>query len=99
VHPNPVFHDATAERNIAFARARAFGLLVVAAPDGPLISHIPFLLSDDAATADLHLVRSNPIARMGAGPHEASLDLTAMYRLTGTGSRIRCPHGTMLLHT
>lgn len=73
MHPNPIFHDATAVRNIAFARARAFGVLVVAAPDGPHISHIPFLLSGDAPAADLHLVRSNPIARMGEGPHEAKI--------------------------
>ena len=73
MHPNPIFHDATTSRNIAFARARAFGVLVVAAPDGPHVSHVPFLLSDDAATVDLHLVRSNPIARMGEGMHDAKI--------------------------
>lgn len=73
MHPNPIFHDATTSRNIAFARARAFGVLVVAAPDGPHVSHVPFLLSDDAATTDLHLVRSNPIARMGEGMHDAKI--------------------------
>ena len=31
------------------------------------MAHVPFLLSDDGAYADLHLVRSNPIARVGAG--------------------------------
>jgi transcriptional regulator len=31
--------------------------------DGPLASHIPFVLSDDGQFADLHLTRSNPIAR------------------------------------
>ena len=40
---------------------------------GPEVSHIPFLLSDDAATADLHLVRSNPNARMSKGPHAAKI--------------------------
>ena len=73
MHPNPIFHDATTSRNIAFARARAFGVLVVAAPDGPHVSHVPFLLSDDAATTDLHLVRSNPIARMGEGMDDAKI--------------------------
>lgn len=73
MHPNPVFHDADMVRNIAFARGRAFGVLVVSGADGPEVSHVPFLLSDDASTADLHLVRSNPIARMGEGPHVAKI--------------------------
>ena len=71
MHPNPVFQDADSARNIAFARARAFGVLAISAEDGPLISHIPFLLNEEASCADLHLVRSNPIARMGEGPHIA----------------------------
>lgn len=73
MHPNPVFHDASTARNIAFARARAFGILVVNAEDGPHLSHIPFLLAPDAKTVDLHLVRSNPIARMGEGPYVAKI--------------------------
>lgn len=73
MHPNPVFHDAGAARNLAFARARAFGVLAVVADDLPHMSHVPFLLNDDATQADLHLVRSNPIARMGAGPHPAKI--------------------------
>jgi transcriptional regulator len=73
MHPNPVFHDASDSRNIAFARARAFGVLAVAGADGPHLSHIPFLLEADGTRADLHLVRSNPIARMGPGPHLAKI--------------------------
>lgn len=73
MHPNPVFHDVDTVRNIAFARARAFGVLMVNGERGPEVSHIPFLLSDDAATADLHLVRSNPIVRMGEGPYAAKI--------------------------
>ncbi len=64
MHPNPVFHDADAARNLAFARDRGFGVLAMNAPDGPLISHVPFVLSDDGASVALHLVRSNPIARL-----------------------------------
>jgi len=30
---------------------------------GPLVSHIPFILTDDGAAVHAHLVRSNPIAR------------------------------------
>lgn len=73
MHPNPVFHDADRARNISFARARAFGILVVQADDGPHLSHVPFLLGEDGRSADLHLVRSNPIARMGQGPHRAKI--------------------------
>ena len=63
MHPNPAFRGTPRDRNIAFARARGFGTLCVNAKNGPLLSHVPFLISDDAATVDLHLVRSNPICR------------------------------------
>ena len=36
-------------------------------PAGPLVSHVPFVLTSDK-TAELHLVRSNPIARLGECP-------------------------------
>jgi len=64
MHPNPVFRQTDAARSLAFLRARSFGTLLVNADPVPLVAHVPFLLSEDAATADLHLVRSNPIARM-----------------------------------
>ena len=73
MHPNPVFHDADTARNLAFARARAFGVLAVVEDGLPHLSHIPFVLNEDATQADVHLVRSNPIARMGAGPHPAKI--------------------------
>jgi len=65
MHPNPAFRGETQERHVAFARSRGFGTLAVNAEGGPLLSHVPFLLSEDASSADLHLVRSNPIARLG----------------------------------
>jgi len=65
MHPNPAFRKETDERNIVFAQARGFGTLAVNADVGPILSHIPFLLADDAKSADLHLVRSNPIVRLG----------------------------------
>ncbi len=65
MHPNPAFRQAELEQNIDFARERAFGVLSVNGDKGPLISHIPFLLSEDGGVADFHLVRSNPIARLG----------------------------------
>lgn len=65
MHTNPAFRQEPRERNLAFARARGFGILTVNGPDGPHASHVPFLLDDDASFADLHLARSNPIARAG----------------------------------
>ncbi|WP_103257550.1 FMN-binding negative transcriptional regulator [Tabrizicola aquatica] len=65
MHPNPAFRQDPRDKNLAFARARGFGLLSVNGADGPLAAHIPFLLNADASFADLHLARSNPIARTG----------------------------------
>ena len=64
MHPNPAFRRTARDRNLAFARARGFGLFAVSAPDGPLLSHIPFLLDDAGQTAELHLIRSNPIVAL-----------------------------------
>lgn len=72
MHPNPAFHTASPAENLAFARQRGFGILSVNGPDGPLAAHIPFLLDTPGDTADLHLARSNPIARAcAAGPISA----------------------------
>ncbi len=66
MHPNPAFRKDSEARHLDFARNRGFGTLAVNADGGPLLSHIPFLLAEDGQSADLHLVRSNPIARLGA---------------------------------
>jgi transcriptional regulator len=63
MHPNPAFRKAATETNLAFARRRGFGLLMLNGAAGPLVAHVPFVLSADGAVADLHLARSNPIAR------------------------------------
>lgn len=63
MHPNPAFRQEPEARNLDFARERAFGTLAINAEEGPLLSHIPFLLAEDGRTADLHLVRSNPILK------------------------------------
>jgi transcriptional regulator len=65
MHPNPAFRQSPRDQNLAFARARGFGVLSVNGPDGPLAAHVPFLLNQDASFAELHLARSNPIARAG----------------------------------
>lgn len=63
MHPNPAFCQASRDRNLALARSRGFGILTINGPDGPLAAHVPFLLDADGSHADLHLARSNPIAR------------------------------------
>lgn len=63
MHPNPAFRQEPRDRNLAFARARGFGVLSVNGPEGPLAAHVPFLLDADSSLAELHLARSNPIAR------------------------------------
>lgn len=73
MHPNPAFRQTPATRNVEFARARGFGILAVCSPEGPLMSHIPFLLNADGTQAEFHLVRSNPIARLLTGPVRARL--------------------------
>lgn len=65
MHPNPAFRKETNDQNLAFAAARGFGMLSVNGDQGPLLSHVPFLLNDKVV--ELHLVRSNPIARLGGG--------------------------------
>ncbi len=73
MHPNPIYRQTAPDRNLAYARDRAFGVLAINGPDGPILAHIPFLLANDGVTIDLHLVRSNPIARALATPQQATI--------------------------
>ena len=73
MHPNPAYRAEDKARHIEFARDRAFGVLAISGDGAPLISHVPFLLSEDGAVADLHLVRSNPIVRALRGPKEVRI--------------------------
>ena len=77
MHPNPVHRPATPERNLAFARERGFGVLVVSGDEGtagPLLSHIPFLMAEGGRAVHAHLVRANPIAGLlAAGERPAVL--------------------------
>ncbi len=73
MHPNPVFRDVSDEISLAFARARGFGVLGVNGSVGPIMIHVPFLLSDDGKFAEFHLVRSNEIARLLTQPIPATL--------------------------
>ncbi len=75
MHPNPSFRGESAERNLRFARERAFGTLAINADEGPLLSHIPFVISEDGAAVELHLVRSNPIVRYAKAPINAVISV------------------------
>lgn len=76
MHPNQTFRRTATNRAIAFVRERAFGQMTMQGPDGLLAAHVPVLLSKDAATLDLHLVRSNPIARALSEPQPVLLAIT-----------------------
>lgn len=71
MHPNPAFRQEPTERNIAFARQRGFGTLCMNGEAAPMLAHIPFRLNDDGTEAEMHLVRSNPIARAVTAPTPA----------------------------
>lgn len=72
MHPNKIFRQETRAQNIDFARERGFGSLMINGEAGPLVAHVPFLLEAEGNQAELHLVRSNPIARrVRVGPVEA----------------------------
>lgn len=76
MHPNPTFHIATREENLAFARERGFGMLALSSDGAPHLSHVPFLLSQDGRVADLHLARPSATARATKAPRPATLAVT-----------------------
>jgi len=73
MHPNPAFRQEPDALNLTLARTRGFGTLCLSADPVPLISHVPFLLNAEGTGAEMHLVRSNPIARLVQDPHPAVL--------------------------
>ncbi len=76
MYPNPIFRGATRAQNIDFARSTGFGMLCVNGPAGapPVLAHIPFILAEDGTSAEMHLIRSNAIARaLKSGPLPASI--------------------------
>ena len=80
MHANPTYRGASRERNLQFARNRGFGVL--AAGDGsadgsPLLSHIPFIVTEGGGAVHGHLVRSNPMAKvLIAGERKAVLSVS-----------------------
>ncbi len=85
MHPNPVFRKTADERSLDFARSRGFGILAVAAEGAPYLSHVPFLLSEEGAAAELHLVRSNPICRLAGGDAGRGADAGVAARIAVSG--------------
>ncbi len=74
MHPNLAFRTPPRTRNLDFARERGFGILSINGENGPIASHIPFVLDADNATLDAHLVRSNPIlSALGKSAHIAAV--------------------------
>ena len=71
MHPNKVFRQTTKTTNLGLAHKRSFGVLAVNSENAPLLSHIPFLMSDDGSSLEFHLVRSNPIVRLIEQPIKA----------------------------
>jgi transcriptional regulator len=63
MHPNPAFRRVDTAQSLALVRARSFGILVAQGAEGPLASHIPFMLSDDGSVVEFHLVRNSAMAR------------------------------------
>ena len=76
MHPNPAFRGTETAQSLAFAAARGFGILTLNGTDAPLLAHIPFLITDDGQAIDLHLARSNAIARALSAPAPALLAVT-----------------------
>lgn len=68
MHPNPAFRGTPRDANLDFARKRGFGTLCANGADGPVLAHVPFLLSEDGTMLELHLVRSNPLLKLLPGP-------------------------------
>lgn len=75
MHPNQHFRKETDKQNIAFAKERAFGTLAINAATEPLLSHVPFILSENGKNVELHLVRSNPILKLLSNPQNAVISV------------------------
>jgi transcriptional regulator len=62
------FRETDPRQAYDFMAAHPFGLIVTAPPDGPFISHAPFLVNPESATIQWHLAAANPqVAQLVAG--------------------------------
>jgi len=76
MHPNPAFRQEPPFLNLNLARRRGFGTLCINADPAPLLAHVPFVLDDAGDVAEMHLVRSNPIARAVTAPTGAVISVS-----------------------
>ena len=67
MHPNSSFRKTSDTHSWKLVSQTSFGTLVQSTNALPVISHVPFLLSTCRSYIELHLVRSNPMARVGVG--------------------------------
>ena len=67
MHPNPSFRNTSDTHSWELVTQTSFGTLVQSTSNMPVVSHVPFLLSACKSYIDLHLVRSNPMARVDVG--------------------------------
>lgn len=75
MHPNPAFRQEPVFTNVGLCRKRGFGMLCLNGDPTPMLAHVPFVLSDAGDLAELHLVRSNPIARAVTEPKPAVISV------------------------
>ncbi|MDF2096011.1 FMN-binding negative transcriptional regulator [Aquibaculum arenosum] len=63
---------------LAFAAERGFGLVVTAGPDGPVGSHVPFVLREEAhgVVAQMHFTAQNPLIALADGRRRFLLAVT-----------------------
>lgn len=73
MHPNPIFRAEPDTRSLDFAADRGFGALCLSGQGAPLVAHVPFRLDPEAGIAELHLMRSNPVARAALTAPQAAL--------------------------
>ena len=67
MHPNPSFRNTSGGHSWELVSQTSFGTLVQSTSGLPVVSHVPFLLSTCRSYIELHLVRSNPMARVDVG--------------------------------
>lgn len=61
------FVEADRSRLFDLIESHPFGLLVTAGEDGPMASHVPFLLDRESGILSCHLAKANPQGRMNDG--------------------------------
>lgn len=76
MHPNPIFRRADGAHAIRLIQNRSFGQVTALVTGKLHAAHVPVLLSEDGRSLDMHLVRSNPIARALGHPLEALVTIT-----------------------